>query len=191
LIGPLWRKRRATSADIDLPATRLLGLQAVARGSERDNPSRTEIAALYGVDSALGGVMERSGPETGSCRTVLIVEDDEAIRDTLQFALELENYSVVTAANGKLGLELLSAIPPPSVILLDLMMPVMNGWEFADALKRDRNLSDIPVVLVTAYGDKARAIDSKGIVEKPVELEDLYRVVRQCVAPQQPAGDTA
>jgi CheY-like chemotaxis protein len=121
----------------------------------------------------------------------LIVEDDEAIRDTLQFALELENYSVVTAANGKLGLELLSAIPPPSVILLDLMMPVMNGWEFADALKRDRNLSDIPVVLVTAYGDKARAIDSKGIVEKPVELEALYRVVRQCVASQQPSGDTA
>jgi CheY-like chemotaxis protein len=120
----------------------------------------------------------------------MIVEDDEGIRDTLQFALELENYTVVTAANGRLGLELLSAIPPPSLILLDLMMPVMNGWEFADALKRDSQLTRIPVVIVTAYGDQAKAIDASGVITKPVELEALFHVVRQCAAPGRTAGDT-
>jgi CheY-like chemotaxis protein len=111
--------------------------------------------------------------------TVLIVEDDEGIRDTLRFALELENYDVATAANGKLGLETLSQIPRPSLILLDLMMPVMNGWEFAESLKKDGHWTTIPVVIVTAYTEQAKAIDSKGILEKPVDLEALFRMVRQ------------
>jgi CheY-like chemotaxis protein len=111
--------------------------------------------------------------------TVLIVEDDEGIRDTLRFALELENYDVVTAANGKAGLEILSQMPRPSLILLDLMMPVMNGWEFAESLRKDGDFTTIPVVLITAYGEQAKVVDSTGILEKPVDLEALFRMVRQ------------
>jgi len=129
--------------------------------------------------------------ESGSSATIIIVEDDEGIRETLQFALELEHYNVVTAENGKVGLERLRAMPPPSLILLDLMMPVMDGWEFAAALKQDRLLAGIPVVLVTAYSDQARAIDSDDVLHKPVDLEALFGVARKYASRQHPAGDSA
>jgi CheY-like chemotaxis protein len=112
----------------------------------------------------------------------LIVEDDEGIRETLRFALELEQYEVFTAANGHEGLQQLSQIPRPNLILLDLMMPVMNGWEFADALEKDMLLMTIPVVLVTAYGDRADSIRAHGVVKKPVDLDSLLQTVESVCA---------
>jgi CheY-like chemotaxis protein len=114
------------------------------------------------------------------CKDILVVEDDEGIRETLQLALELEGYAVTTACNGKEGLAALPLMRMPCLILLDLMMPVMNGWAFAEALRDDQMLAPIPVVIVTAFPDKAAGItQARGVLKKPVELEGLLQMVRR------------
>ncbi len=112
-------------------------------------------------------------------KSVLVVEDDESIRETLKMALQLEGYVVHTADNGRTALERLKEIPEPSLILLDLMMPVMSGWEFVDAIEKDDLLLRIPVVVVTAFPLEAGAIQAKAIIKKPVDLDLLYRTVRK------------
>lgn len=91
------------------------------------------------------------------CNNILIVEDEKGIQEVLKDALEMEGYTVFTADNGQEGLEMLPKMPTPCLILLDLMMPVMNGWQFAEVISKDMTLATIPVVLVTAYGDRARS----------------------------------
>lgn len=113
-------------------------------------------------------------------KRILIIEDDYDIRETFKQLLELEGYEVMTAANGKEGLETLKRMQRPCVILLDLMMPVMNGWEFLNAQKNDPALADIPVVVVTAAGkDKEKSVDAAGYIKKPVELQALLDTVKQ------------
>ena len=113
------------------------------------------------------------------CKNILIVEDDEDIRDAMQMALRSEGYEVFTAANGKEGLGILPRMARPCLILLDLMMPVMNGWEFSKALEKDMVLAGIPIVIVTAFEDQGGTIKSKGIIKKPVDLDALFRIVRK------------
>lgn len=116
-----------------------------------------------------------------SCnKTVLIIEDDHDIRETFRQLLEMEGYGAVTASNGKEGLELLKRMGRPCLILLDLMMPVMNGWEFLAAQKGDLALANIPVVVVTAAGkSKENSIEAAGYIKKPVELQSLLDTVKQ------------
>ncbi len=114
------------------------------------------------------------------CRTILIVEDDAAIRTALQLALEMEGYAVKIASNGKEALEMLPRIDTPCLILLDLMMPIMNGWEFAKALRQDMVLAPIPVAIVTAFSEEAADFEgAQALIKKPVDLELLYQVVRK------------
>ena len=115
----------------------------------------------------------------GHLNSILVVEDDEGIREMIKLALEMEGYTVFTAVNGKQGLDLLPTIPKPSLILLDLMMPVMNGWEFVDAISKDMTLATIPVVVVTAFPNGTNAIRAKSVMKKPVDLHTLLEVVRQ------------
>src|SRR5579863_8670231 len=83
---------------------------------------------------------------------VLIVEDDDGAREALSDCLEMEGFSVVSARNGKEALDYLHSSPAPKIILLDLYMPVMTGWEFRAAQKQDSAIANIPVVVVTAFG---------------------------------------
>ena len=109
---------------------------------------------------------------------ILIVEDDANIRDVLKLSLEFEGYEVVSAKNGKEGLELLNTTDP-GLILLDLMMPVMNGWEFVDQLKEKNLFSKYPIVVVSAYSERAKVIDCHDFVLKPLELEELLLSVKK------------
>ena len=111
-------------------------------------------------------------------RSVLVVEDDDGIREIMKLLLEIEGYNVVTAGNGQEGLEVLSKAPNMCLILLDLMMPVMNGWEFVEALK-DTGHADTPVVIVTAYADQAAGAKCDGVIGKPIDLELLLKTVRK------------
>ena len=112
------------------------------------------------------------------CSTILIIEDDDSIRETLKLALELEGYDVKTAENGREGLKILLEMPKPCLILLDLMMPVMNGWDFAAALDEEIFLPPIPIVVVTAFGDKAKTLNqASSVIKKPVDLELLFKTV--------------
>jgi CheY-like chemotaxis protein len=113
------------------------------------------------------------------CSTIIIVEDDEAIRFTVQQVLEMEGYRVAAFANGKEALEGLSQVDGPCLILLDLMMPVMDGWQFLEARRHNRDaIAAIPVVVVSAWADQARNEESvAGFVKKPVDVEVLLRMV--------------
>ncbi len=115
------------------------------------------------------------------CQSILIVEDDDEIRNALRMVLEIEGYTVQTAANGKEGLAILATIQPPCLILLDMMMPVMDGWAFAEALRADMVLTSIPVVMVTAYAEKAADAmkQAHGIIKKPVDIDLLMKTVKQ------------
>jgi CheY-like chemotaxis protein len=119
---------------------------------------------------------------------ILVVEDDEDIRETLKFALELEHYRVTTASNGSEALSALKREPEADLILIDLMMPIMNGWDFARAVRDDAALRHIPIVVVTAYADRAGNIDAQAIIAKPIDLDVLLDLVRRLAAtkPLQP-----
>ena len=116
------------------------------------------------------------------CSSVLIVEDEETIRDTLRLSLELEGYEVRTACNGKEALEVLPRMRRPCLILLDLMMPVMDGWGFVDAVDKDVTLATIPIVVVTAFSGSEKSIHAKQIVKKPFDLNELLHIVGQYCA---------
>jgi CheY-like chemotaxis protein len=115
------------------------------------------------------------------CR-VLVVDDDGDIRDALKEILEDEGYAVGVAGNGAEALSVLRAGPRPNLVLLDLMMPVMNGWQFRAEQKRDPVLADIPVVVITAdahVGDKSSQIGAEGFLKKPIQLVDLLRTIER------------
>jgi DNA-binding response OmpR family regulator len=116
--------------------------------------------------------------------TVFIVEDDVDTREMLGRFLELEGYHVESAANGKLALERLDAGMPACVILLDLMMPVMDGWQFRREQARHAALADIPVIIVSAAGrDRIQQIDADAYLLKPVDLDELFARVTQYCSP--------
>ena len=124
-----------------------------------------------------------SGTGKNSSRNILLIEDESDIRAILKDALEWEGYRVYTASNGKEGLEVLLEIPTPGLILLDLMMPVMNGWEFANELQTDREYVDIPIVALSAFSDPEKKIRIKGFIKKPVDLDLLLSLVREHCGP--------
>jgi CheY-like chemotaxis protein len=123
-----------------------------------------------------------------SLRRVLIVEDDDALREALSDVLSGEGFSVAAAADGLEALDLLrlSEGPNPSVILLDLMMPRMNGWQFRAAQQTDERISGIPVVVLSAVPHLAQEAESLGLsqgswIRKPVPLANLLAILaRHC-----------
>lgn len=115
-----------------------------------------------------------------SRKPVLIVEDDEGIRTAEKLSMELFGYGAYCASNGAEALALLETIPRPGLILLDLMMPVMDGWTFAETLSRNPVLADIPIVVVTAFSDQTRTLPwARQVIAKPPDLGTLLGTVRQ------------
>jgi CheY-like chemotaxis protein len=116
-------------------------------------------------------------------RRVLIVEDNLDIRGTLELVLEAGGFAVAVAANGAEALDLLRATDTlPSVILLDLMMPVMDGYAFRAAQEKDPKLASIPVILLTADNHaeaKGLSLHAAGSLQKPVDLDVLLTEVGQ------------
>ena len=113
---------------------------------------------------------------------VMVIEDDFAIRETLRELLEEEGYEVVGAANGMDALSRLHHGPAPRLILLDLMMPVMDGREFRTAQRSDPALARIPVVVITAdaaVDQEAEALAVEAVLPKPFELGRLLDTVHR------------
>lgn len=113
---------------------------------------------------------------------VLVVEDDPDTREMLCRFLELEGYQVESAANGRQALERLTAGGETCVIVLDLMMPVMDGWQFRQEQVRRADLAKIPVIVVSAAGrERIERIDADEVLAKPVDLDHLLeRVSAYC-----------
>lgn len=112
--------------------------------------------------------------------TILIVDDDVDIRDTLCDFFEDEGYTVGAAGNGREGLQYLREHPRTSLVLLDLMMPVMDGFEFRSEQKRDPAIAAVPVIVMTARGAVSRAeIDVDQVLQKPLKLDKLLDAIRR------------
>ncbi len=113
-------------------------------------------------------------------RLVLVVDDDPDILQTLGLCLSSEGYRVLMAANGKEALEILDH-EHPSVILLDLMMPVMDGWQFVAELDH-RGRRDVPLLILSAdraVQGHAQQLRASGHLAKPFDLDDLLGKVQQ------------
>ncbi len=114
---------------------------------------------------------------------VLIIDDDAAIRAFLGELIEDSGYTVLSAANGQEGLTTLrQQVEPPCLILLDLMMPVMNGWEFRQAQLADPVLSPIPVVVLSARAEghtNEQSLAAHIYLRKPVDITRLQEVIAQ------------
>jgi CheY-like chemotaxis protein len=112
---------------------------------------------------------------------ILIIEDDASIRDMLRECLSDEGYSVLTANDGRQGLELLQASPTvPDLILLDMAMPIMSGWEFLTILQGESRFAPIAVVVLSADNRvvKERSLgEHTSVVAKPVDLDVLLDLV--------------
>ncbi len=113
---------------------------------------------------------------------VLIVEDDEDVREAIVEVLRDSRIRAVGACNGREALDRLRSGDKPCLILLDVMMPVMDGWEFRAAQSQDQSLCAIPVVVLTAHAsaeETARVMRADGFLKKPVRLERLLATVRR------------
>lgn len=143
---------------------------------EANGVARFDVTGL-----ARGGQGERTAVEAR--RLVMVVDDDDAIREALEDVLGDEGYDVIAASDGQQALDYLSDERRPSVILLDLWMPVMDGWKFLEALRADPRFDRIPLVVLTAARDqRARDLHVAEVLTKPVQLEQVLGVLKRLTA---------
>jgi CheY-like chemotaxis protein len=114
------------------------------------------------------------------CRTVLIVEDDEVIRDVLQQLLQYQGYETLTANHGRDALQKLEELHQPALLLMDLMMPVMNGWELLSALRKDARWQRLPVIILSAGGEAQQLLNDPYVrfLKKPLRMNSLLQLVK-------------
>jgi CheY-like chemotaxis protein len=120
------------------------------------------------------------GPAGRPAKPVLVVEDDLPSREAIVAALEYQGYGAVAASNGREALDLLHGGLEPCLIVLDLMMAVMDGWEFRRAQTTDPALAHIPVLVLSAHHEAAKLSGAAGIravLQKPVDLDQLIALV--------------
>ncbi len=155
------------------------GGNATWKGYQEERARRTRGATARNYPSAgatLTGVSQGLG-------RVLVVDDDEVIRQLIAVNLQLEGFDVVTAVDGQDCLDRVSEIDP-DVITLDVMMPRLDGWETAIQLRRSPNTAHIKVVLITARAqedDKAHGaqVGADAYLTKPFDPNEMIRVVRE------------
>jgi CheY-like chemotaxis protein len=118
-------------------------------------------------------------------RTVLVVDDDEAMRGMITMWLESAGYEVRTASNGRTALESLDQ-QRPCVILLDLMMPVMSGWQFREAQLQRDTVSQIPVIILSGHHNaptEAQKLGAAAWIGKPIDVDRLITTIWNCCLP--------
>lgn len=133
-----------------------------------------------GLTSDIGPTEPRCVSDRG--KLILVVDDDRDIREAMRDVLTDEGYHVEAASNGAEALDLLRKGVEPAVILLDLMMPVMDGWTFRQRQRLEGGLAGIPVVLLTALGMGKAEVDRFGASEcirKPVDVDSLIDVIER------------
>lgn len=127
---------------------------------------------------------DRQPPHTsGAPIAVLVVEDNDELRSEIADLLTQDGYRVLLAADGMMALDLLRREPAVDVVLLDLWMPVMDGWSFRATQRQEPGIKEVPVVVLTADDSApARSIDADAFLRKPFEADGLSATVRRIVS---------
>ncbi len=120
--------------------------------------------------------------EPGTGRSILLVEDDEIVRRAIQMVLEWEGYHVKCAGTGQEALDSLRKGYRPDLILLDVLMPVLDGEQFRQEQLRDERIASIPVIVVSA-AHFAEAVSADHHIRKPFEVQELLHAIHEQVAP--------
>jgi CheY-like chemotaxis protein len=118
-----------------------------------------------------------------STAQILIVEDDDDLREVVKDLLRDLGYNVATAVNGSDALQYLRTNRPPGLIVLDVMMPVMDGVEFCRRRLRDPALRSIPIFLFTARGQSIANVSAVRVLRKPLVVDEFIDAIRSVVAP--------
>jgi CheY-like chemotaxis protein len=132
-------------------------------------------------------------PESKAARAkiVLLVEDDHDVRVALRRLLEEQGYEVWTAGDGRNAFDLLErAAELPDVIVVDLMMPVMDGWKLVDVLKHDARFVDVPVIVQSAFRELRPPDGIAGFLDKPIDEQALLSAVQRHMVRFMPAPDS-
>jgi CheY-like chemotaxis protein len=140
--------------------------------------ARTTSRTGHGSNPSQHGIGPRPARER---RRVLVIDDDAELRDLLSAVLKSEGYEVFTAENGAAALSVLRTMVP-DVIVLDLMMPVMNGWQFREAQAAIPQYAPIPTVCLSGYHQarhQAAALGINACVLKPFDVDDLVRIINR------------
>jgi CheY-like chemotaxis protein len=118
-------------------------------------------------------------------KSLLVVEDNDVVREGLAVVLRREGYQVALAGGGEEALDYLRGEPLPDLILLDMLMSGVDGWEFLQRRRQDPTLAALPVIIMTALGvaseEWATSLGANAWLHKPVEAEDLVAAVRRCL----------
>jgi DNA-binding response OmpR family regulator len=133
--------------------------------------------------------MRREVPMAERATRVLVVEDDQVIRDTIADALDLEGYEARVAMDGEEALDVLEGWVP-DLIILDLMMPRMDAWRFRREQRARPTVAEVPILVLSAGRDlpeKTRELDPAAIIPKPFDLDDLTRTIRELTSPSRRA----
>jgi CheY-like chemotaxis protein len=117
---------------------------------------------------------------TGPKKTVLLVEGDAEVRDLLQDCFELLGYDVIPAGSGKQALDYLSVerAAAPDIVLLDLMLPIVSGWQVIEHIRRDPGIATVPVVVITA-ATRDKPTGASALFRKPLQMQALIETVRR------------
>jgi PAS domain S-box-containing protein len=179
IFEPYWQAEKSAKKGTGL------GL-SIAKGIVRLHGGKIWVESEPGRGSRFFFTLP-SAPPVGKSTTdgkhILVVDDDEDSRQLLAEALSEDGYEVSTAADGAEALrELRSSKQKPFLVLLDLVMPVMDGWQFLAARKGEPDLEDIPVVLISGQANAHEALSSYGLagrIEKPITIANLRQVVNR------------
>jgi CheY-like chemotaxis protein len=134
------------------------------------NAARVLAGASILYNAFVHGDEEREDPQ------ILVVEDDDDAREAMVALLQMKGYRAVPAGNGREALDYLDQSPAPDLIILDLWMPVMDGWHFRSEQIKNPRLAHIPVIVVTALSDRAD-VDANEVIIKPVDVDRLLTSV--------------
>ena len=113
---------------------------------------------------------------------ILVVEDDDDIRDSIKELLEEEGYCIETAANGQQALAQIRVRGAPQLILLDLMMPVMDGWQFQNQLRQDPDCAQIPVIVISASKFSRQRVEADAFIPKPLDAGILLETIESVLS---------
>jgi two-component system cell cycle response regulator DivK len=127
------------------------------------------------------------GMKKGSVAKILVVEDNQDNREMVVKVLKFNGYDVIEAVDGEEGIEK-AKTEAPALILLDIYLPKMDGYEVAKRLKADKGLKDIPVIALTAHAmkgnrEQALAAGCDGYISKPIDIRELPKQIEQFLRP--------